>query len=238
MSLNPKTFIAPFVKNARFPDLETSIKVADKALDLYTRLKSNYQITPNGGSCVGMAAISLGVMNDTILQNLLQTSGQNMKMFIKSVNEIRTLLNVLINISFTSLAEECNLPTRYATTANEIYNGLKERDPDDIGLQRPAVYAGVLLCIAVARGHKKDDVLQNLSRKTYSDPVDILGVEKMVKEFAGGKYGLKAENTKESLPPPTRVEVSPELKAATNEIMQNMQKDKNKKKKQTTLSFT
>lgn len=236
MSADSKQFIGPFVRNARFPDLETSIKVADKALDLYTQIKSRYNVAPNGAACVGLAGIALGVMNDNIMQNIIKSSGQNMKNLIKSINEVRTLLNVPLNLSFTSIAEGCNIPTRYANTANDIHKELLEKDPNDIGLKRPAVYAGILLCIAVARGLKKDQVLQNLAKTTYSDPAEVLAIEKMVREQLGGKYGLKPDNNK-PLPPEGRREVSNEIKKASSEIMAKMNEEKGKKKKQTTLQF-
>jgi hypothetical protein len=233
-----KPFIAPFVRAARFPDLETSIKVADKGLEVYNRLKSNYKISINGGACVGLAAISLGFANETIMNNILKVSGSTMKDFLKSMNTIRSLLNIPIEMSFQSIAEQAKIPVRYASTAQKIYNAMVARDPRDVGLQRPAVYAGVLLAIAVARGQKKEKVLERLSRVTYSDPFDVLGVEKLVREFEGGNYGIKEPSSQKSVSEEmVRTEVSEEVKAASEASKKSMEQDKKKKKKQTKLSF-
>ena len=233
-----KPFIAPFVRAAHFPDLETSIKVADKGLEIYNRLKSNYAKSINGGACVGLAAIALGFANETVMNNILKISGSTMKDFLKNINMIRSLLNIPIEMSFQNIAEQAKIPIRYATTAQKIYNSMIERDPKDIGLQRPAVYAGVLLAVAVARDQKKDETLEKLSRVTYSDPIEVLGVEKMVREFAGGNYGIKAPSSQpETVEKLIRTEISEEVRAAVEASKKSLELDKKKKKKQTKLSF-
>ena len=236
---NPKSFIAPFVRNARFPDLETSIKVADKALEIYNQFKSNYPNTSiQGGACVGLAAIALGYANETIIQNIVKVSGSTMKDYIKSVNSLRNLLNVPINLSFDVIAEQAGIPVRFAHTAQKIYSGMVASDPKDVGLQRPSVYAGVLLAVAVARGHKKDSVLERVSRVTYSDPIEVLAVEKKVKEYAEGSYRLKESK---SVPEDTekfiRTETPKEVIEAIEAAKLSTELDKKKKKKQTTLNF-
>ena len=236
---NPKSFIAPFVRNARFPDLETSIKVADKALEIYNKFRSHYpSASVQGGACVGLAAIALGCANETIIQNIVKVSGTSMKDYIKSVNLIRNLLNIPIQLSFDTIAEQAGLPVRFAHTAQKIYTGMAAADPKDIGFQRPCVYAGVLLAVAVARGHKKDSVLERVSRVTYSDPIEVLGVEKKVKEYAEGSFGLKESKSKpEDTERFIRTETPKEVIEAIEAAKLSTNIDKKKKKKQTTLNF-
>lgn len=234
-----RELIPPYVRNGKFKDIETATQVADKALDICTKINTNYKIGVNIGPVVALAAIATGNATPENVNNIYKCCGITMKTFLNQIAEARQLLNIPIPISFSSLAEEMKIPQKYAKTAEKLYKDLVAHDPNDLALGKPSVQAGCLLVISVARGLPKDQILQKLAALCYVNAQDIVGAEKMIKDFAGENYGLKPKKITDTVVEEAIVEhgVPEEIKKEVSAHIEQLKKEATKKKRQLTLNF-
>lgn len=236
--MSDKQLIAPYVRNAALPDLETSIQVADTALLYFKNLKRNYSQTPSPVACVTLAVYKHNQATTERVQKLAKLSGCSFDGFLRQVSETRALLNLPFDMSFEQIATEAKLPLRLANTANKIFRDIQASFPDDQTLSRSAIYASVMLLVAYKRGYNKNVVLEDLARITTTDQSAILDAESVVRNLIGDRYG--GRKVKKDDHEDIAIEISEETKISTAKIIeQNKEEAKNKKikKKQSTLSF-
>jgi hypothetical protein len=162
-------------------------------------------------------------------------SGKTMQGFLKVLSETRSLLNLPFAISFDQLAQEARLPVRLVCTARKVFSDLQAEFPGDSRVSRAAIYAAVMLVVAVKRGFKKDETLADLSRITSSDPDDVLKSEQMIRDLLGRKHGFRVPHPPDERPG----EASEELKETAARMMQQLKEEARapKKKVQQKLSF-
>ena len=235
--MDEKKLLSQYVKDSRLPDLETSLLVADKSLSLFKQIESIYKKSPHPGAIVALALISLDKVQENSLENIAKRSAINLSTLLKKINEIRSLLNIPCNLSFESLIEKTKLPKRFSFTAKKIHQDIISTYPNDKSLVKPSAYAACILFVAISRGFNKDLLLIELSKIIYSDPTEILFVEKIIKEFNNGEYGLKQiKNNNNEIQEEILIDNSKILNDVNKEVLESLKND-NKKKIQTKLSF-
>lgn len=231
-----KQIIAPYVKECRFPDLETSIKVADSALEYYQRMKREYPKLCHPGSCVGLAIYKEKQTSEERLNCIAKMSGLDISGIVSKISETRQLLNVKFELSFEEIALEANLPIRYAITAEKIYNDIKSEFLNDKTLNRPAILSAIMLLVAVKRGINKKDILEKLFKITSTDQRVILSNETMIRGIIGNRYGKSRGGA-----PKNHVEqkrTDPEIKKEMEKEVAKIHKQEHKKQKQLKLQFS
>ena len=228
--------IAPYVKAARLPDLDTSIQIADQSLMYFKSVQRQSQGNVIPGACVALALYNEGFDNKERINTMAKMSGRTVDSFLKVVSETRALLGLPFKISFEQLTEGAHLPIRLASTAQKVFQDLQAEFTEDDNLNRASIYAAVMLVIAVKRGFKKELTLSELARVTAADPEDILKTEAMIRELIGKKYGLRTKTKPASS---GLAEAGEELRSASAKAMEELKKEGKslKKKVQQTLDF-
>ena len=231
-----RKIIAPYVKESRLPDLETSIRIADQALLYFKSVERQCQGKVTPGACVALALYNEGFESEERIKAMAKMSGKTFDAFMKVVSETRAILGLPFTISFEQLAEGAHLPKRLAATAKKVFDDLKAEFSEDDKLNRAGIYAAVMLVIAVKRGFKKELTVRELARVTSADPEDILKTEVMIRELIGKKYGLTVKKSDERV----SGEAGEDVKLASAKAMEAMakeQKSGKKKKVQQKLDF-
>jgi hypothetical protein len=225
--------IAPYVRESRLPDLETSTRVADQALLFFQSLRAQYDNQVHPGACVGLALYQSQLDTEQRIAKLAAMSGRTMDGFLRLLSQTRALLDLPFAISFDQLAEDARLPVRFASTARKVLSDLQAEFPEDGRVSRAAVHAAVMLVVAVKHGVKKAEVLSDLARITLSDPEDVLRCEQMIRDLLGRKHGL-APAHRAPRPPG---HASEELKAVAAQAIAQLAERGGGKKVQQKLSF-
>jgi hypothetical protein len=222
-----RRLLSPYVREMQLPDLETSIKIADQALEYYHSLNRQFPARCHPGACVALALYQKELDTESRIAFIAKMSGQTMEGFLKVVSEARHLLNIPVNISFDELVQQARLPTRLASTARKVFEDLLAAIPGDTQLRRSAVYAAVMLVVAVKRGFKKLETLADLSRITSSDPDDVLNCERVIRDILARKYGFRSSEK----PRAVHGEAADEIKAISEQTMEQMRTGSGPKKK-------
>jgi hypothetical protein len=224
-----RKIISPYVREVRLPDLATSIAVADQALGYYQSVTRQFPNRSHPGACVALALYQKELDTEERIALIARMSGHTMNGFLKVLSETRHLLNVPVKISFDGLVQQAKLPVRLASTARKVFSDLQTELSGDGQLSRGAIYAAVMLVVAVKRGFKKTETLADLSRITSSDPEDVLSCERMIRDLLSRKYGFRSSEKPEVV----RHGVSDEVRAASHEAMEQLKAEAGLKKKMT-----
>lgn len=238
-----KQVIAPYVRKSNLDNLETSIKVADQSLYYYGQLKHNFPNHLNPAACVVLSLYTFNLVTEKRLEQLSKMQGITINVLLRTVSEIRQLLNMKCELTYEEIAEASKLPLRFACTCNKILADLQKEFDENETLNRAAMKAAIMLVVAVKRGYKRNEVVENLSKITSTDPKDILENELTVRKLIGNRYGGKnltpkdknAETTVTPLTPENRKEMQEEVKEQLETLKQEQKKKL--KKVQTKLSF-
>lgn len=230
-----KQVIAPYVKECKLPDLDTSIRVADAALEYYLRMKREYPKVCNPGSCVGLAIYKERLISEERLSQIARMSGLDTNGIVSKISETRQLLNVKFELSFEEIALESNLPIRYAITAEKIFNDIKSEFPKDQTLSRPGILSAIMLLVAVKRGSNKKEILEKLFKITSTDQRIILSNETMIRGIIGNRYGKSRGGAPKNQIEPKMIDT--EIKKELEEDIALIHNQVHKKQKQLKLQF-
>lgn len=240
--MDAKKLIAPYVKQSMLPSVDAAVKVADKSLNMYNQLKICYGKDFNVfvPAIVGASIISQGYGKTGAIERLIKISGKDFGGYCKKLGEVRELLNVPFNINLENIAEEINIPKRYALTARKIFQDLMSKTPDDISIQRPSMQAACLFIVGVERNHKREDLLHSLSKVCFLNPVEIVACEKTIRSLISGNYLIREKKSKEDEYDITKVrdeDAYQRLKEETSKALIKLRSEKDRKMKQTCLNF-
>ncbi|OHT09069.1 hypothetical protein TRFO_04643 [Tritrichomonas foetus] len=229
--MGDKQIIAPYVRAMKLENLETSIQVADQALLYYQHLKYNFQKKNDPGVCVALSLYKFKLETDDRLRQIASMQGIPNNFLVRRISDTRQLLDIPYEVSYEEIAKEINIPTRFAVTANKIFDDLKNEFPDDKTINRAAIKAAIMLVVAIKRGYKREKTMNDLSRVTTTDPKAILENELMIRTLIGNRYGGKNLAPKPTEPVP-KVAADEHIKEITRqEIGKMAKKQKNKAKK-------
>jgi len=229
-----KRILSPYIKEINITDIDTKMDIAEKSLIFYRQLENIIKKPPHPGAIVGLSAQLNEKCTEDILNCIAKRSGMTLSSLYKKITETRIFLDVPYSHSFEFIAKNARMPMKYASTAQDIYKDYVTAYPLDKIKNKPSFYAAILLVVAVARGLSKDQTLHELAKITYSEELEILSIEKNIRDFIGGNYGIKASKD-------TKIEqentITDEMRKAVSLQICKMEAQPKKETKQLKLSF-